>query len=65
MPNKVKIIAQSEIYSLAEVVEEKDSEKRLQEIRKHYERLVASNMVRNESFEDTGLLVTTHLIKED
>lgn len=60
----VKIIAQSEIYSVVEIVDEKDSEKRLKEIRKHYEALVLSNEVRNSDFEDKGLLVTTTLIKD-
>jgi hypothetical protein len=58
MSNKVKIIAQSKIYSVAEVVEEKDAEKRLEEIRQHYNKLILRHG------EDEGLLVTTSLIKE-
>jgi hypothetical protein len=59
MSNKVKIIAQSKIYSVAEIVEEKDAEKRLEEIRQHYNKLVYKHGEDSE-----GLLVTTSLIKE-
>jgi hypothetical protein len=60
----VKIIAQSEIYSVVELIEESKSEGRLKDIREHYQKLVAANELRNADFEDKGLLVTTHLIKE-
>jgi hypothetical protein len=61
--NKVRIIAQSEVFSTAEIVDEDKAEKRLQKISELYTGIVASNKRRNDKFEDNGLLVTTTLIK--
>lgn len=65
MPNRVRIIVQSDLMSFSETINEEFAEKRLEEIKKTYNQFVLSKMARDENWEDdNGLLVTTHLIKE-
>jgi len=64
MPNRVRIIVQSDLMSFAETINEEYAEKRLEEIRKQYEYFKLSKERREADWVDNGLLVTTHLIKE-
>jgi hypothetical protein len=63
MSNMVRIIAQSDILNIAEVVNECDAENRLEDIRKQYNQLLLHNKCLDMKIEDAGLLVTTTLIK--
>jgi hypothetical protein len=64
MVNKVKIIIQSDYISGYQIVKENKAERFLKTIRDSYVNWAFLNKEKDPNFKDSGLRITTSLIKE-